>query len=403
VSDPSVSIVIPNLDGRDHLAALLESIDAQTLPDGSHEVVLVDNGSCDGSAEFVQNRYPDALVVRNTRNLGFAKACNQGAEVARGRLIAFLNNDVRLRRDWLDRMVTCLDESGASCVGSRILSWDGARIDFERAAMTFVGGGMQPGFGDPVDPARHIDQPQDLLFACAGAMLIEREAFREVGGFDEDYFAFFEDVDLGWRLWLLGHRVVLSPEAVAYHHHHGTASRFQPYQLNMLRERNALYTIFKNYGDEALAAALPAALLLLVKRAAYASGIPHDEFLVDGDRSAAQRASPLVGIARRLNRNLVRLARALPRGDRLESFRFVSALAYSRLVAVDDLIDHLPRLTEKRAAIQARRKRTDAEIAPLFGPEALDPADWAPNYAPAHHNVVEALGIAAYFRELQTA
>ena len=83
----------------------------------------------------------------------------------------------------------------------------------------------------------------------------------------------------------LGHRVVLCPGAVAFHHHHGTASRFQPYQLNMLRERNALYTIFKNYGDEALATVLPAALLLVVKRATYASGIPHDEFLVDAQQA----------------------------------------------------------------------------------------------------------------------
>jgi hypothetical protein len=168
----------------------------------------------------------------------------------------------------------------------------------------------------------------------------------------------------------------------------------------MLRERNALFTIVKNYDDHSLAAVLPAALLLAVKRAAYASGVPHEAFRPgDGGHSGRPR-STRVGIARRLNRSLVEVVHRLPGGDRLQSFRFVSALAYSRLVAIDELIEHLPQLMRKRHDVQSRRRRTDAEIAPLFGPEALDPADPADNYAPSHRAVLEELGVAAYFSRL---
>jgi GT2 family glycosyltransferase len=106
-----------------------------------------------------------------------------------------------------------------------------------------------------------------FLFACGGAMLIRRDLFLEVGGFDPDYFAYFEDVDLGWRLWLLGHRVVYAPRAVVYHRHHGSWQTVNDAKKWLLAERNTLYTIVKNYEDDHLARILPAALLLILQRA----------------------------------------------------------------------------------------------------------------------------------------
>src|SRR5439155_7651017 len=97
-----------------------------------------------------------------------------------------------------------------------------------------------------------------LLFACGGSMLVQRDVFLAVGGFDPDYFAFFEDVDLGWRLWLLGYRVTLTPSAITYHRHHGTTNVIPNHRVHVLYERNALYTIYKNYDEEHLDRILPA-------------------------------------------------------------------------------------------------------------------------------------------------
>lgn len=401
---PDISLVTANLNGRDYLDVFLQSVKLQDFP-GSLEVIVVDNGSTDESVAFLGRHHPYVHVIANDRNVGFAGAINQGARRARGRRVAFVNNDMRLAPDWVSSVTACLDEAGPDvvCAGSRILNWDGSLADFVAAELDFTGMGRQPGFHEPVPPSPA--EPEQILFACGGALLIDREVFLDAGGFDEDYFAFFEDVDLGWRLWLLGHRVVLCSRAVAYHRHHATAGRLPMHEQRVLYERNAVYSLIKNYDDDSLARLLPGALLLVFKRLAFSSGIPREDLSLAPSpaRPAPPASRPrytLRGRAvRRANRLVRKLGALAPESWGLGSFRLISTDAYARAVAMDDVIAHLPQLMGKRREIQGRRVRSDAEIFPLFG-NALRPFDPTPEYAAAHRAVLESFGIDDYLRRL---
>jgi GT2 family glycosyltransferase len=383
VTHPLVSIIVVNLDGRAHLETFLASVGQQDFPADRLEIIVVDNGSTDGSVRHLQTLHPAVRLVENAENRGFAPAVNQGAAVAQGRYLAFLNNDMRLAPDWLTRMVAHREAAADDvvCVGSRILDWDGALIDFVGGAMGFHGLAAQTAFRQPAE-ALEGRYPRELLFACGGAMLIDRAVFLDVGGFDPDYFAYFEDVDLGWRLWVMGHRVEFCPQAVAYHRFHGTSGRFPAHQRAVLYERNALYSIIKNYDDATLATMLPAALMLHAKRVAVRLGLKREAFKLGGrgDRRARRRS-----VGARV-KHFLRLGdevgflkawrHAWPFGVTAVLRRFtgmaddavmlVPSEGLAGVVAIEDLLDHLPRLYEKRALVQAARRRADKDVFPLF-------------------------------------
>jgi GT2 family glycosyltransferase len=410
-----VTVITVNLDGRDHLEVLLASLARQTYPADRFEVWVVDNGSQDGSVAWLRTHHPHVRILENVTNEGFARPNNQAARQASGDLLALVNNDMKLQPDWLECMVARLQASppDVACLGGRILSWDGSTVDFIRGTMAFNGMGFQPGHGVPVDGPEGRDFPDDLLFACGGAMLIRRDVFLEAGGFDEDHFAYYEDVDLGWRLWVLGHRVQFCPEAVCFHRHNGTSSRFARAGKVVLFERNALAAMLKNYEDATLARVFPAALLLAFKRVGVRSGLDRDAFrfgpppprAIVPDASLASparkglkalvRLGPL-GFVRKV---AVALARQVLRrwgGQTEESSQTAPILreAYATVVGVEDLIDRLPRLLEQRAAIQGRRRRTDAELFAHFG-DALTPVEGHPDYRAAHAQVLRILGLEA--------
>ena len=185
-----------------------------------------------------------------------------------------------------------------------------------------------------------FDIKKDILFPCGGAMAVRRDVFLQAGGFDEDYFIYFEDVDVGWRLWLMGHRVVFCPAAITYHKLSSTRSRRVAESTKLLYERNALVTINKNYGDTALARILPAALLLCSARFLTFAGV--DERMY---RPEAWRID-------------------LRRPPETET---VSRVALAHLVAVEEYGRSLDLVLQKRASVQALRRRSDDQILPLFG------------------------------------
>jgi GT2 family glycosyltransferase len=341
MSSATVSVVVVNLNGCHHLEPCFQSLLEQDYPADQIELILIDNASTDGSLELVSERFPQVRVIRNAHNVGFAPAVNQGAAAAHGRYLALINNDTRLDPAWVATMVRVLEagsERGVACVGSRMLDWEGRRIDFISSGASFYGFGYQFYYDLPHD-ALQIEE-HEALFACGGALLVDRHVFLEVGGFDEDYFAYYEDVDFGWRLWVLGYRVVITPAATIYHRHHGTSSRMQKYQLHKLFERNALMTIIKNYEETNLHRVLGSSLLLMFQRMLSDAA---DEVAWEPFDFASSGVQPAT-----------------------EQDQTAPRLMLSPLAAVKDIVDDFPRLWGKREQIQNRRARPDADIFPLL-------------------------------------
>ena len=286
---PSVSLIVLNWNGRRHLDACLGSIQALDYPADRLQLILCDNGSSDGSVEHVRSTFPGVDVVALDANYGFAEGNNRAAETARGDWLGFLNNDMHVEPDWMLRLVEPLqDQPGLACIASRIANWDGTAIDFIGGGVNFQGHGFQVDYGSVKSSE---DGARRLLFACGGAMLVRRDIFLELGGFDPEYFAFYEDVDLGWRLNLLGHDVWYEPRATAFHRHHGTAGSVPGHRIRVLHERNALYTIYKCFDDANLAAALPAALLLLNEKALRISHLDVSEYILQQPRTGGRGAA----------------------------------------------------------------------------------------------------------------
>ena len=331
-SAPRVSVLILNSNGLEHLQTCLPTRAAQVYPKDRLSVEVIDNGSSDGSVAFLREHFPSVVVHPFDRNLGFAAPYDEVAKRTDADFIVFLNNDTRVEPTWLAELVGAAERHQADCVASRILDWDGSRIDFAGGLTTFIGHSWQRDYGELAAAHQYPEQP--LLFACGGSMLVSRDAYVEAGGFDRDFFAYFEDVDLGWRLSLLGYRTVLAPAAITYHRLHGTAAKIAFAQRLRLYERNALCTIYKNYEDESLRRVLPAAIALSLLRGLAHSGI---------DSATFNFGAPMPQTVD------------------------VTARTVVHLLALEDFARQLPALACKRAAIQARRKRSDRELAPLFG------------------------------------
>jgi GT2 family glycosyltransferase len=239
-ADARVSVVVVNFrEPRltlECLAALRE-LDSEDV-----EIICVDNASDDDSLDLL-GAVPDVRLVSAPRNLGFAGGCNLGASHATGEFVAFLNNDARPDRLWLEQARSALlADSTIGCVASKVLDWDGERIDYVDAGLTWFGMGYKPRTGERCRPEDEVGR--DVLFATGAAMVMRRQLFEEVGGFDERFFMFYEDVDLGWRLNLLGHRVRYVPASVVYHRHHATVAAYGEHSEWFLLERNALMALY---------------------------------------------------------------------------------------------------------------------------------------------------------------
>ena len=247
---PSVSVLIANCNGKEHLGSCLPSLLAQSYPNHLVEIIVVDNGSADDSVVFLRTEFPSVRIIENSQNEGFAKANNQAAEIAAGRYLALINNDMVAKADWLEHLVATQSRSGAECVGGVILNWDGTKIDFVDAGMTPFAFAYQPHFDEPAENLGSYLQEKDLFFACGGSMLIDREIFLTVGAFDEDFFCYYEDVDLGNRLWVLGYRIVLAPHALTFHRHNGSGGLLTADRKKFLIFRNRMFLVYKNYEEK---------------------------------------------------------------------------------------------------------------------------------------------------------
>ncbi len=372
---PSVSICIANLNGWDYLKTCISSIGELDYPQDKIEIIVVDNGSTDRSAELLAQNFFEVKVIKNSRNLGFAEANNQAAGAARGKYIAFLNNDTRVDKNWLTELVRpVLGDSDIAASGSKVLSADGKKIDFAGAMINFEGKGFQVDYGLPVEQDRH-NNPVYLPFVNGGAMLVRADVFKFSKGFDSGFFAYYEDVDFGWRLWVLGYKVVFCPKSLVYHTHHGTSAAFSEDRLRYLKERNSLYSVIKNYDDDNLARALAASF-----------GSVFNRLFVDVkfDYKNYYRLDP--GMAKRLD--LEKQAESVS----------LKKEPLSSLMAVKDLMDNMPSLLDKRKWIQANRKRDDKAIFSYFRGQFLAVSP-DPEYQKNQINILKSTGIYEIFKK----
>ncbi len=392
-----VSVAILSWNGRHHLKTCLEALGGQEDPGVPWEVLVLDNGSRDGTATWLRSRHgkPPVRLVESPVNLGFCAGNDRLVEEARGDAVAFLNNDTRPEPGWLKALVAALREAppDVAAVSGKIVDWEAERLDFARGVMTFDGHAFQLDFRRPLDVARVPAPGEELPFACGGNMLVRRASFLEAGGFDADYFAYLEDVDLGWRLWAGGERVLFAPEAVVRHRSSATSDLLGLYNRGFLFERNAFLTAYKNYEDGLWERVMPAVVLtLLARQQALLLGNPGGDtlridpyagWIADTPRGAGvdaaapgERMSPRhlarryleLGPRESARRGWARLAAAA--GERRGAHAGPPTLTDERTVAqlraVNFLLGHLDAAAEKRRAVQARRRRSDREYFERF-------------------------------------
>ncbi len=346
----SVSIVIPTYNNLKLLLQCLHSTHALTYQRDSLEIIVVDNGSSDGTHESLKNAYPRVKQIRLDTNTGFAFACNHGAASASGEFVAFLNDDALPSPDWIEGLFAGLDAGGpdAVCAASHIRSGDGTQVEYEGGSANLFGVGRPRPIWGWLDAPEKAGEGSPVLFASGGAMLIQRRAFLDAGGFDAAFFAYFEDVDLGWRLWLLGHKVVYAPHAVVRHIGGATGSRSGAHRRYTLWECNSLATILKNYESDNMERILSSALMLLYKRALLSAG------------DTIQPAE---------------YALTAPRDTNTANIERVPKVSIAHLAAINRFNANLPHFMAERKKMQATRCRSDAEILSMLG------RPWEPQFA----------------------
>ena len=243
-----LSVVILNWNGRRHLERYLPSVVAHT--EGDAEVIVADNGSTDDSLQWLRLNYPEVGVIRLDRNYGFAGGYNRALKEIKSEYVLLLNSDVEVTAGWWQPLVEVLDtESDVAAVAPKLLA------DMERTKFEYAGaaGGFIDYLGYPFcrgrilsyveeDGGQYNDR-RDIFWASGAAMCCRREVFESLGGFDEDFFAHMEEIDLQWRMQLAGWRIVVEPKSVVYHLGGGTLPASS--RKIFLNHRNNLAMLFK--------------------------------------------------------------------------------------------------------------------------------------------------------------
>lgn len=266
-----ISIVIPNFNGKLLLQTYLPSVnDAISRYDGKSEILVVDDGSSDGSVECLKDKYPSIRVLRLVENVGFGKAVNAGMKQSNSDIVILLNNDVEVDKEFISPLLTHFDNPDVFAVTAcgRIPE---RNYQIESISKLIFQDGLLklllPGL---MDPASKWDDSCTSAHACGGYSAFDRLKFLELGGFDDLFFPFYwEDVDICYRAWKKGWWVIYEPKSIVTHHVHSTinkVTRDQAY-IDMLLLRNQLLFTWKNITDAVMLEAHAKRLNLTIKEA----------------------------------------------------------------------------------------------------------------------------------------
>lgn len=238
-----VSIVIPNYNGKQYLGECLDSLMEQDFQ--SMEILLVDNGSEDGSAAFVKERYPEVKILELKENFGFCRAVNEGIRAAGSDYVILLNNDTRADRSFVKELWLGISERprAFSCASRMVKMAEPDRMDDGGDYYCALGWAFAYGKDKPVE---YYTKERRIFSACGGASIYRKKVFEEIGYFDERHFAYLEDLDVGYRARIQGYENWYLPEAVVYHVGSGTSgSRYNAFKVRY-SSRNNVYVICKN-------------------------------------------------------------------------------------------------------------------------------------------------------------
>lgn len=275
-----LDIVIPNYNGRQFLETCLQSIFLQTF--ASFQVIVVDNGSADGSVDFLQESYPSVKVIALSENLGFSAAVNRGIAAGDSPLVFLLNNDTELAPDCLERLLQAAEQHDDAFFAPKMLSFREREI-LDGVGDGYLRGGVGYRLGTMERDSEVYSKERRVFGACGGAALYRRVMLERLGLFDEDFFAYLEDVDLNFRANRAGLTCRCVPAARVYHIGSATTgSKINPFTVR-LSTRNNLYLLLKNYRASMAFRFLPAIivyqffwLLFVIKKGqffSYCSGL----------------------------------------------------------------------------------------------------------------------------------
>jgi len=323
---------------------------------GDAMITVADNGSTDGSIGAIAGRYPTVRLLPLGENHGFTGGVAAALARSPARNVIFLNNDAVPEDGWLAALVDAIESAPDDVIsaGGKIVDPTGELIDFIGGALTFDGHAFQNGFRYPLASRDEPAAGSDLLFACGGNMISRREPLLALGGFDDDYFAYLEDVDFGWRTWMAGYRAVYEPRAVVRHKSSATSQRLGDFERGVLFERNALQTALKNF--ESLQDASAALFTFFARLHHYATtrNANAGELTREPFSKSSKSSRSLAG---RIRRKLFGSKPLATIDDPLTTMQF---RAYEWIAA------HGERIAAKRAAVQKLRRRGDREIFERF-------------------------------------
>lgn len=353
---PDASIVVVHHRGPKQLFEALAALDEACRGRLAAEVIVVDNAS-GLSVDELLRRHPATRRVVAGANVGFAAGCRLGAEAARAPVLLFVNDDAVVLPEAPLLLAEALSraEPDVVAVAGRLTDLAGERNDFSDGFLTFDGHAFQKEVGRPVEALAGSAPGEERLFACGGLMAVRRDEFLASGGFDEDYFAYLEDVDFGWRQWIFGRRIVAEPRARARHRGGATGEALGVFSRGYLFEKNAFATAYKNFDRDYFAALMPSVLAAFLTRisemiaarnpgAAELARDPYEE------RETPSFARRLFGIAERTG----------------SSARLDDPLTLAHLRALLWIHRSQESLAAKRRAVQSKRRRPDSEIFAKF-------------------------------------
>lgn len=238
-----VSIVIPNFNGLSYLEGVLTSLRRQTFTD--FVIVMVDNGSTDGSIEYVEKDFPEVQIIKYAENMGFCEAVNAGIRATSTPYVILLNNDIEADPHFVEEMLAAIKrrKKAFSCQAKMIQFHDRAKLDDAGNYYNALGWAFARGKGSDID---RFDEEEKIFSSCAGAAIYRRNILNRIGLFDTEHFAYLEDMDIGYRARIYGYDNWYAPKAVVYHVGSGTSgSRYNQFKIRY-SSRNNIYMIYKN-------------------------------------------------------------------------------------------------------------------------------------------------------------